>query len=131
MVFVPSSARQQEAEEYISLCPKNRMIPDPDPADRIWQNTNVLKITAVHMDPHLPVIHMVRMKIHRKKSFLLLRIQLLKHITCRIRNSSAKSFKALVFHLRINVYHLILHTVIINKFYCFFILFLLPSPAES
>ena len=75
------------------------------------------------MDPHLPVIHMVRMKIHRKKSFLLLRIQLLKHITCRIRNSSAKSFKALIFHLRINVYHLILHTVIINKFHCFFILF--------
>lgn len=131
MAFVPSSAPQQEAEEYISLCLKNQMTPDPDPADHLWQNTNVLKITAVHMDPHLPVIHMVRMKIHRKKSFLLLRIQLLKHITCRIRNSSTKSFKALVFHPRINVYHLILHTVIINKFHCLFILFKLFIPTLS
>ena len=43
MAFVPSSAPQQEAEEYISLCLKNQMTPDPDPADHLWQNTNVLK----------------------------------------------------------------------------------------
>ena len=43
MVFVPSSVPLQAAEEYISLCRKNQMTPDPDPVDPLWQNTDVLK----------------------------------------------------------------------------------------